>query len=104
MDYDKLLTELYDSAHPQNQNWKAATAIETLHAENEKLSARNTKLEDTVRFQRNGLQELREALTRVTAERDEVVEEVKHLKAVMRDKGIVVIPPKYPWEKSEWNL
>ena len=47
---------------------------------------------------------LRADLARVTAERDAAVDEVKHLKAVMRDEGIVVIPPKYPWEKSEWNV
>ena len=50
------------------------------------------------------IETLRADLARVTAERDGAVEEVKHLKAVMRDEGIVVIPPKYPWEKSEWNL
>lgn len=50
------------------------------------------------------IETLRADLTRVTAERDAAVEEVKHLKAVMRDEGIVVIPPKYPWEKSEWNV
>ena len=33
MDYDKLIEELYDGAHPQNKNWKAATAIETLRAD-----------------------------------------------------------------------
>ena len=48
--------------------------------------------------------DLRADLARVTAERDGAAEEVKHLKAVMRDEGIVVIPPKYPWEKSEWNV
>ena len=40
----------------------AATALSTLQAENEKLRTRNTKLEDTVRSQRNGLQELRDQL------------------------------------------
>ena len=62
---------------------EASTALSTLQAENAQLRAE---------------------LERVTAERDGAVEEVKHLKAVMRDKGIVVIPPKYPWEKSEWNV
>ena len=76
MDCDKLIEELYDGAHPQNKNWKAATAIETLRAD----------------------------LARVTAERDGAMEEVKRLKAVMRDEGIVVIPPKYLWERAEWNI
>ena len=69
----------------------------------EHISARNTKLEDTVRSQRNGLQELREALTRVTAERDAAEGEVKHLKAVLRKKRIMTIPPRYPWGRPEWN-
>ena len=49
MDYDKLIEELYDGAHPQNKNWKAATAIETLRAD----------------------------LARVTAERDAAVERIR---------------------------
>ena len=52
----------------------------------------------------DGLEELRAELEQVKAERDAAVDEVKHLKAVMRDEGIEVIPPKYPWEKSEWNV
>ena len=39
MDYDKLIEELYDGAHPQNKNWKAATAIETLRAELARVTA-----------------------------------------------------------------
>ena len=50
------------------------------------------------------IETLRADLARVTAERDGAEEEITHLKAVMRDEGIVVIPPKYPWEKSEWNV
>ena len=84
MDYDKLIEHLRrrglgngSALGPHSGlNEDAALAIETLRAD----------------------------LARVTAERDGAVEEVKHLKAVMRDEGIVVIPPKYPWEKSEWNV
>lgn len=39
MDYDKLIEELYDGAHPQNKNWKAATAIETLRADLARMTA-----------------------------------------------------------------
>lgn len=39
MDYDKLIEELYDGAHPQNKNWKAATAIETLRADLARVTA-----------------------------------------------------------------
>ena len=51
MDYDKLIEELYDGAHPQNKNWKAATAIETLRAD----------------------------LARVTAERDGAVQDLEEI-------------------------
>ena len=79
MDYDKLIEHLRECGtygFKQEECMDAALAIEALRA----------------------------ALARVTTERDAAVEEVKHLKAVMRDEGIVVIPPKYPWEKSEWNV
>ena len=93
MDYDKLIERLRHfggelGATPLNNvigkyMLDAADIISTLQAENE---------------------ELRNELEQVKAERDAVIDEVKHLKAVMRDEGIVVIPPKYPWEKSEWNV
>ena len=79
MDYDKLIEQLRECGtygFKQEECRDAALAIETLRAE----------------------------LARVTAERDGAVEEVKRLKAVMRDEGIVVIPPKYPWERAEWNV
>lgn len=78
MDYDKLIEHLRECGtygFKQEECRDAALAIETL----------------------------RDDLARVTAERDAAVDEVKHLKAVMRDEGIVVIPPKYPWERPEWN-
>ena len=47
MDYDKLIEELYDGAHPQNKNWKAATAIETLRADLARVTAeRDAAIED----------------------------------------------------------
>ena len=79
MDYDKLIEQLRECGtygFKQEECRDAALAIETLRAD----------------------------LARVTAERDGAVEEVKRLKAVMRDEGIVVIPPKYPWERAEWNV
>ena len=79
MDYDKLIEHLRECGtygFKQEECRDAALAIETLRAD----------------------------LARVTAERDGAVEEVKRLKAVMRDEGIVVIPPKYPWERAEWNV
>lgn len=39
MDYDKLIEELYDGAHPQNKNWEAATAIKALRADLARVTA-----------------------------------------------------------------
>ena len=99
MDYDKLIEA---SLKILDLCMNAAAAIKTLRAENEKLKE---KVEDArLEGYAKGVGEINADLARVTAERDAAVEEVKHLKAVMRDEGIVVIPPKYPWEKSEWNV
>ena len=85
MDYDKLIERL----NTKLQSYVSYTDSEFARA-----------MEDAI----TAIETLRADLARVTAERDAAVEEVKHLKAVMRDEGIVVIPPKYPWEKSEWNV
>lgn len=51
MDYDKLIEELYDGAHPQNKNWKAATAIETLRADLARVTAeRDAAIKDLNEF------------------------------------------------------
>ena len=73
MGYEKLIERLRtDSLYADKASLEimdlcmdAATALSTLQAENKKLRARNTKLEDVVRSQRNGLQELRAELEQV---------------------------------------
>lgn len=70
MDIEKLIEQLKrntdcwtDKVHGYaDLRLAAATALSTLQAENEKLRGRNTKLEDMIRSQRNGLQELRAEL------------------------------------------
>ena len=112
MDYDKLIERLRteslyaDKASLEIMDlcMEAATALSTLQAENEQLRSDLRRLQtkrDALLAANRRLLAEREQLT---AERDAAVEEVKHLKAVMRDEGIVVIPPKYPWEKSKWNV
>lgn len=49
---------------------EAAGLVRTLQSENEKLRGRNTKLEDMIRSQRNGLQELRAELDDLRAQWD----------------------------------
>lgn len=77
MGYEKLIERLRtDSLYADKASLEimdlcmdAATALSTLQAENKKLRARNTKLEDVVRSQRNGLQELRAELEQVKQEK-----------------------------------
>lgn len=82
MGYEKLIERLRtDSLYADKASLEimdlcmdAATALSTLQAENKKLRARNTKLEDVVRSQRNGLQELRAELEQVKQEKSRIPE------------------------------
>ena len=91
MDYDKLIEDLRVACAGNQYNiiGVAATAIETLLVENQAL--------------RNAANGFKADLARVTAERDAAEGEVKHLKAVLREKWIMTIPPRYPWGRPEWN-
>lgn len=51
----------------------------------------------------DALEKLQVELEQAKAERDAAEEEITHLKAIMREKGIFTIPAKYPWETPEWN-
>ena len=94
MDYDKLI-----------ENFKQLEFVAyNYNINGEVLGMGCAEFESVMADAVLAIETLRADLARVTAERDGAVEEVKHLKAVMRDEGIVVIPPKYPWEKSEWNV
>ena len=82
MGYEKLIERLRtDSLYADKASLEimdlcmdAATALSTLQAENKKLRARNTKLEDVVRSQRNGLPELRAELEQVKQEKSRIPE------------------------------
>lgn len=84
MDIEKLIERLRNNNIENNCHdcalgyyaFEAATALSTLQAEKEKLMVRNTKLEDTIRSQRNGLQELRAELEQVTRERDAAIGDI----------------------------
>ena len=87
---------------------KAATALSTLQAENEKLRAeleayRNGHCAEGGCAAEKDRDAVLAKLERVTAERDAAEKEITRLKAIMREKGIFTIPAKYPWEKPEWN-
>ena len=94
MDYDKLI-----------ENFKQLEFVAyNYNINGEVLGMGCAEFESVMADAVLAIETLRAELARVTAERDGAVEEVKRLKAVMRDEGIVVIPPKYPWERAEWNV
>ena len=77
--------------------------IPSLQVENEKLRVRNIKLEDTVRSQRNGLQELRANLARMAAERDAAIEDLSGQCEYCQKKDDCVSRKGSHWNCWEWR-
>lgn len=48
--------------------------------------------------------DLKKRLEKVKAERDAEIEETERMKAIMRNNGIVAIPPKHYIGRLEWNI
>ena len=44
------------------------------------------------------------ALSTLQAENEKLRAELERMKKIMRDNGIMTIPPKYPGWPSEWNI
>ena len=44
------------------------------------------------------------ALSTLQAENEEMRAELERMKKIMRDNGIMTIPPKYPGGPTEWNI
>lgn len=44
------------------------------------------------------------ALSTLQAENEKLRAELERMKKIMRDNGIMTIPPKYPGEPAEWNI
>ena len=44
------------------------------------------------------------ALSTLQAENEELRAELERMKKIMRDNGIMTIPPKYPGGPTEWNI
>lgn len=64
-------------------------------AESKRLREENEKLKERV---------LDARLEGYTQGLSEMSDDLEHLKSVLRENGIFIIPPKYPWEKSGWNM
>ena len=44
------------------------------------------------------------ALSTLQAENEKLRAELERMKKIMRDNGIMTIPPKYPGGPTEWNI
>ena len=44
------------------------------------------------------------ALSTLQAENEKLLAELERMKKIMRDNGIMTIPPKYPGGPTEWNI
>ena len=90
MDYDKLIARWRNLAN----RWENGEQL---------LLDGTVRIEDELRIGATAIETLRADLARVTAERDGAEKEITRLKAIMREKGIFIIPAQYPWKKPEWN-
>lgn len=84
----------------------AATAISTLKDENESLKEKlydgeGVNLVDywmqQAKIEENGHRNCQ-------AENEKLRAELERMKKIMRDNGIMTIPPKYPGGPTEWNI
>lgn len=76
---------------------RAATALSTLQAENERL---RKELE----YEREHANAYHEECGQWEAENEKLRAELERMKGIMRYNGIMVIPSKYPGGRSEWNI
>ena len=76
---------------------KAATALSTLQAENSRLRA-------DLEYEREHANAYYEECGQWEAENEKLRTELERMKKIMRDNGIMTIPPKYPGGPTEWNI
>ena len=76
---------------------EAATALSTLQAENAQLRA-------YLEYEREHANAYHEECGQWEAENEKLRAELERMKKIMRDNGIMTIPPKYPGGPTEWNI
>lgn len=76
---------------------QAATALSTLQAENSQLRA-------DLEYEREHADAYYEECGQWEAENEKLRAELERMKKIMRDNGIMTIPPKYPGGPTEWNI
>ena len=76
---------------------RAATALSTLQAENAQLRAE-------LEYEQEHANAYHEECGQWEAENEKLRAELERMKKIMRDNGIMTIPPKYPGGPTEWNI
>ena len=81
-----------------------ATTAEMIRDLNDapKLRAENEKLREKIEDAR--LEGYAKGLGEMSEENEKLRAELERMKGIMRYNGIMVIPPKYPGGRSEWNI
>ena len=83
MDYDKLIGRLKKSADFEDYPVVASFAAI---------------------IEKKYLREAATAISTLQAENEKLRAELERMKKIMRDNGIMTIPPKYPGGPTEWNI
>ena len=101
MDIENLIEQLNryfeGETLPHGTALDAATALSTLQAENEKLRAE-------LEYEKEHAGAYYEECGQWEAENEKLRAELERMKKIMRDNGIMTIPPKYPGGPTEWNI
>ena len=72
--------------------------VEKLIRKGKSFSNKRESIEDEL------IQDLTDALSTLQAENEKLRAELERMKKIMRDNGIMTIPPKYPGWPTEWNI
>ena len=70
----------------------------------ERLSARGLSNGSSLGYHSGLFDEASTALSTLQAENSQLRAELERMKKIMRDNGIMTIPPKYPGGPTEWNI
>ena len=70
----------------------------------EQLSARGLSNGSSLGYHSGLFDEAATALSTLQAENSQLRAELERMKKIMRDNGIMTIPPKYPGGPTEWNI
>ena len=109
MDVENLLKELRRAERYCLNDYsrlagEAATALSTLQAENAQLRESRDHWKRLAHELSEGVNGKDAEHERLQSENAQLRAELERMKKIMRDNGIMTIPPKYPGGPTEWNI